>query len=330
MSFAYDECFVYIEISQTSRSFFLLRHDIQDRTLQQVQFFRFGTALFMIDNICRGRLSSLARPLHAVIGCRPLSSADVASSDVVQGPAVLKTRVHRPSPSLINLPGLRSLPFWTSLRENGENRIAYGDPMLQRVVGFLEENATIIRDEYVSNHEQLPSDYDFRTEHDTLHQGQWDWHSYMTKGKVQAGFFQQFPKTFDILQQLRKEQVLFEGTPFGYSFFSKLHPKSRIKAHTAPMNFRLRVHLPLIVPTEATPDTESIACGIRVGPLVQRWTPGKAMVLDDAFEHEVWNETDEVRVLLLVDLWHPDILIQEREDIVKMFLMAKEQGWYTT
>jgi aspartate beta-hydroxylase len=231
---------------------------------------------------------------------------------------------------LINLPGLRSLPFWTNLRDDGENRIAYGDPTLQRVIQLLEDHATAIRDEYQRNHARLPSDYDLRTEHESLHQGQWDWHSYMTKGKVQAEFFQQFPDTFAVLQQLRSEGVLFEGTPFGYSFFSKLHPNSRIKPHSAPMNFRLRLHLPLIVPEEHTSDAESIACGIRVGPLVQRWTPGKAIVLDDAYEHEVWNETNQVRVLLLVDLWHPDVTQQERDDIVKMFLVAKEQGWYKT
>ena len=28
------------------------------------------------------------------------------------------------------------------------------------------------------------------------------------------------------------------------------------------------------------------------------------MVFDDSYEHEVWNKTEEERVLLLVDFWH--------------------------
>ena len=27
------------------------------------------------------------------------------------------------------------------------------------------------------------------------------------------------------------------------------------------------------------------------------------VVLDDSYEHEVWNETGDIRVLLLVDVW---------------------------
>ena len=36
------------------------------------------------------------------------------------------------------------------------------------------------------------------------------------------------------------------------------------------------------------------------------WTEGKVLVLDDAFEHEVWNDSDEKRMILIVDVWHPD------------------------
>lgn len=31
------------------------------------------------------------------------------------------------------------------------------------------------------------------------------------------------------------------------------------------------------------------------------------MVFDDSYEHEVWNKTDKERVLLLFDLWHPEL-----------------------
>ena len=45
---------------------------------------------------------------------------------------------------------------------------------------------------------------------------------------------------------------------------------------------------------------------------------------DDAFEHEVWNETDEKRVVLLFDLWHFDLQRVEIERIEAMFQEVEE------
>eukprot|EP00980_Cylindrotheca_fusiformis_P021350 scaffold8235_cov113-Cylindrotheca_fusiformis.AAC.4 len=89
------------------------------------------------------------------------------------------------------------------------------------------------------------------------------------------------------------------------------------------MNLRLRVHLPLIVPNQGD---DSDACGIRVGNQARNWIQDKALVLDDSFNHEVWNRTEENRVLLLVDLWHPDVSLTEKQEIVGMFQEARQQG----
>ena len=48
----------------------------------------------------------------------------------------------------------------------------------------------------------------------------------------------------------------------------------------------------------------AVPCGIRIGDQVRAWEEGKCLVFDDAYEHEVWNRTEEERVLLLVDFWH--------------------------
>jgi aspartate beta-hydroxylase len=195
-------------------------------------------------------------------------------------------------------------------------------------VEHLQAHWTTIRDEYKQVAPQRPSDYeDAATEH-KLHQGTWDWHSYMLKGQLQGDFCVHFPQTTEILQALRDEGLLFEGTPFGFSFFSTLHPQSKIAPHTSPMNFRLRVHLPLLVPDENGNDkndgstTGRPACGIQVGPLVRPWKAGQALVLDDAYRHEVWNETEQARVVLLVDLWHPDVTVTERREIVTLLAQA--------
>lgn len=188
----------------------------------------------------------------------------------------------------------------------------------------------------------LEPDYDVNqrgAEHssDKLHSGQWDWHSFILNGIMQPKFQQACPKTAGILGEIQNHLFYTsesdgDGTnPFGFTFFSTLHGKSFIKPHTGPMNLRLRIHLPLIVPPDVKPDAFSTRpqakCGLRVGDQIRSWREGKAVVLDDSYEHEVWNETKDVRVLLLVDIWHPDVRREERERIGKMFGFAKTQGW---
>ena len=269
------------------------------------------------------------------------TSAATACCDIVKGPSLLRTTVHRPRPSLLQLPGLRSLPFWSQLSPNQEEtRVAYKDPSLTWAVQHVESHWSDILAEYKKSAPDIPSDYQVDTEHHTLHKGSWDWHSYMLKGHCQddSVFANKFKKTTQMLQGLREKGLLFEEVPFGYTFFSTLHGKSRIAAHSAPMNLRVRLHLPLIVPetdqdsstTSSTASQERPSCGIRVGPITREWVPGKALLLDDSYDHEVWNDTSSTRVLLLIDLWHPDVTLQERQDIVQLFDHAKKEGWWTT
>jgi hypothetical protein len=61
----------------------------------------------------------------------------------------------------------------------------------------------------------------------------------------------------------------------------------------------LRYHLGLIVPEDAE------SCRIRVGDDFRHWEEGKSLIFDDTFNHEVWNDTDETRVVLFVDVLRP-------------------------
>lgn len=48
----------------------------------------------------------------------------------------------------------------------------------------------------------------------------------------------------------------------------------------------------------------------------------------DSYDHEVWHDGEKGdRVLLLFDLWHPDLVPEERESITQMFQDAREKGW---
>ena len=87
-------------------------------------------------------------------------------------------------------------------------------------------------------------------------------------------------------------------THAGLMYFSCLDAGSRVAPHRGPTNVRLRCHLGLDVPAE---------CGIRVGGVTRGWNEGRCIVFDDSFEHEVWNDSDRRRVVLVLDLWHPDL-----------------------
>ncbi len=83
------------------------------------------------------------------------------------------------------------------------------------------------------------------------------------------------------------------------AMFSILSPRKHILDHRGPYKGVLRYHLGLIVPRDAE------ACRIRVGEDFRHWQEGESMVFDDTFNHEVWNDTDETRVVLFVDVLRP-------------------------
>ena len=93
------------------------------------------------------------------------------------------------------------------------------------------------------------------------------------------------------------------------AMFSLLKPKTRIPPHTGVSNVRLVTHVPLIIPE---------GCGFRVGNTTRQWAPGKAWVFDDTIEHEAWNNSDQLRVVLIFDIWHPQLSMAEREMIAAM------------
>ena len=83
------------------------------------------------------------------------------------------------------------------------------------------------------------------------------------------------------------------------AMFSILSPRKHILTHRGPYKGVLRYHLGLIVPSAQE------ACRIRVGDQIRHWEEGESMVFDDTYDHEVWNDTDELRAVLFLDVMRP-------------------------
>lgn len=93
------------------------------------------------------------------------------------------------------------------------------------------------------------------------------------------------------------------------AMFSALAPGAHIPPHTGETNARLVAHLPLVVPPN---------CHFRVGYDWAQWREGKCWVFDDTLEHEARNDSNQLRVILMLDVWNPLLSLAEREMVAAM------------
>src|SRR5262245_48404062 len=93
---------------------------------------------------------------------------------------------------------------------------------------------------------------------------------------------------------------LLRGVPgLQTAMFSILAPRYHVPEHRGVTKSLLRAHLGLVVPTERE------KCRMRVADETVRWEPGRCVVFDDFYRHEVWNDTDEERAVLIFDFERP-------------------------
>jgi aspartyl/asparaginyl beta-hydroxylase (cupin superfamily) len=121
------------------------------------------------------------------------------------------------------------------------------------------------------------------------------------------------PHAADVLRRLSN---LVTNCLMGNAFFSVLPPGTVIAPHRGPTNARLRCHLGLDIP----PATPLSACSMDVGDASFSWQNGKCVVFDDSYLHSsryLCKESE--RAALIVDLWHPDLMKEERECLQSVF-----------
>jgi aspartate beta-hydroxylase len=97
------------------------------------------------------------------------------------------------------------------------------------------------------------------------------------------------------------------------AFFSILQAGAHIPPHTGVTNSRAIVHLPLVVPD---------GCRFRVGGETCVWREGEAFAFDDTIEHEAWNDSDSIRIVLILDVWNPHMTAAETELLRDFFAIA--------
>lgn len=193
------------------------------------------------------------------------------------------------------------------LQDGLENAVAaaspLGDPSIydSRLfpwAGELETEWKVIRaelDQVMKFRDQMPSFQDILKEVATIQtDDQWKTFFLTGIGMDCSRNREKCPETWRLLQKIPGLKT---------AFFSILSPRKHIPAHRGAFNGILRFHLGLMVPEPRE------QCRIRIANDFYSWREGEALIFDDTYNHEVWNDTDGYRVVLFVDfarpLWAP-------------------------
>ena len=196
-------------------------------------------------------------------------------------------------PHIWTMPDLKRVPVWSVL----------DDKALETIASLFEADQTL---------RAIQSDFDrialqqcgWKT--NSVPSGRWKVFHLFDQGVKIEENCAKCPQTTQCIESL---PAFMKGNAFGNAMFSVLEPNSHIEPHTGPCNFRLRCHLPLLAPK---------GYKMKVGTHTCSWQAGKLLVFDDSFVHTVWHESEgdgmqaKERVLLIFDVWHPQVDTNEQ------------------
>jgi len=147
---------------------------------------------------------------------------------------------------------------------------------------------------------------------DLNHSQRWSSYFLWRHGQPVIEHLERCPETAKALSAIDMAEI---GGLCPNAMFSVLAPHTRIPPHHGETNARLIVHLPLVVPPH---------CLYRVGFEQRRWNVGEVLIFDDSIEHEARNDSDELRVVLIFDVWNP-LLSHAERDMVKTLSAAMRE-----
>uniref|UniRef100_A0A182V3U1 Aspartyl/asparaginy/proline hydroxylase domain-containing protein n=1 Tax=Anopheles merus TaxID=30066 RepID=A0A182V3U1_ANOME len=192
--------------------------------------------------------------------------------------------------SLYNVDGLAARPYWT------EEQTTYATEL-----ELIRAKWREVRDEGLK---LLTSAGVFVNESENLRdRGDWKQLELFSRGARVERNCARAPYTCRLVEQYFPAARTCKR---GQVKFSVMHPGTHVWPHCGPTNCRVRAHLGLRVP----PGTY-----IRVAQETRSWENGKWLIFDDSFEHEVWHNGTETRLVLIVDFWHPELTESQRRTL---------------
>jgi Aspartyl/Asparaginyl beta-hydroxylase len=154
----------------------------------------------------------------------------------------------------------------------------------------------------------------------------------MNQGRWSHDMVRLFPQTWAAVAALRDngDDALLDSCLFGNVFFSRLAHGTAIDVHCGPTNVRHRLHLTVQYDNNSTATNDGsesssssppAAMTLHVRDEVMTWSQHKTFVFDDSLPHYVTGGGGNSieRIVLIVDLWHPDLTASERDALRQLY-----------
>jgi len=221
-----------------------------------------------------------------------------------------KTRVYHSEPTHFHYPGLREREFHPSDRFPWLERFAAAtDAIRAEALALIQSGrAELIPYLQYGEHEAL-------AQWQTLNNNP-DWgaiHLLKDGARIDVNA-DACPVTMELLSHVPQPRIAGASPN---ALFSLLAPHTAIPPHVGVNNARLLSHVPVDIPP---------GCWFRVGAETRFWQEGEPFVFDDTIEHEAANPSDRLRIVLIFDLWHPDLDEAERNAVAAIIAAEGAEG----
>ena len=212
-------------------------------------------------------------------------------------------------PSLYYFPGLPQRQFYE------RSEFAWAPALEAATDAIRTELAEVMRlEDAFSPYVTADPDRVLDDPHGLVNNPDWSAFYLMKGGRVMEENARRCPQTMQALARAPLTELPGRAASV---MFSLLMPGARIAAHNGFVNTRLICHLPLIVPE---------GCALRVGNEVRAWRDRELLIFDDSIEHEAWNNSAQTRVVLLFDVWRPELTEEERGQVKALFSAIDDYG----
>jgi Aspartyl/Asparaginyl beta-hydroxylase len=118
------------------------------------------------------------------------------------------------------------------------------------------------------------------------------------------------PMVFPVTAQA----VLDAQVPATDIMFAVLPPNYSMHRHTDHGNLVLASHLGIDIPYSG-----ENKCRLEVGDMEKQWINGEMLLFDSSIYHRAVNDADRMRVVLLINVWHPELSEVERQALEFIF-----------
>lgn len=220
-----------------------------------------------------------------------------------------KSRLYLQEPRFYYFPGLPQIQFAERQATPFLDQLeAATDDILAELLAVMGDPDLFAP--YVETRENRPNS----PQQGMLENADWSAFYLIKDGQPVREMVARFPRTLAALDGVPLTDIAGRGPSV---LFSRLAPGAHIPPHSGLVNTRLICHLPIICPAQ---------CAFRVGSQTREWTYGQAWAFDDTINHEAWNRSDQERVILIFDVWKPEITDAERDEIRALFAAVEAFG----